>query len=100
MNVVFSASAALFRRIDRGDEHYTDRGAGGVEGFVRLLVDIVRFIQQFEPITGLVRLFERDLQFCDKIRLAVGELRFTDIRADGRAGASDLVGDDRFVFRF
>ena len=46
MNVVFSASAALFRRIDRGDEHYADRGAGGVEGFVRLLVDIVRFIMK------------------------------------------------------
>ena len=87
----FSILVVFFRCINRCYEHNADRGAGGVEGFISLFVDIIGFIKQFKPIAGLVCLFERDLQFCDKIRLAVGVLRFADIRADRRTGTSDLV---------
>ena len=39
-------------------------------------------------------------QFCDKVRLAVGILRFVNIGSDTGSGSADLIGNDRFVLTF
>ena len=40
------------------------------------------------------------MQFGDKVRLAVGILRFVNIRSDTGSGSADLIGNDRFVLAF
>ena len=45
-------------------------------------------------------IFEGDLQFGDKVRLAVGVLRFVDVCSDTGSGSADLIGNDRFVLTF
>jgi hypothetical protein len=40
------------------------------------------------------------LQFCDKVRLAVGVLRFVNVCSDTGSGSADLIGNDRFVLTF
>ena len=44
LEALVNINIQIFRRIDRGDEHYADRVAGCVEGFIRLLVEIIGFV--------------------------------------------------------
>lgn len=70
-------------------------------GVGKMLVVFVReqfcLMKQIKPITGFIGFLQRDLQLCDKIRLAVGVLRFPNVCANGKPTASKLVGNDVFL---
>ncbi len=72
----------LPHRIDGRNEHNTNACTSGVESFIFLCRYIACFEQQFQPIFCLICFFEGDLQFGNKIGLAMGILRFTDISTD------------------
>ena len=103
--VMYAACAAgeAFRRLflwqcDGCDQHHAKGCAGIVRRAELFFGNIFCFEQQFQPVAGFAGLLERDLKPGDKIRLAMGVLRFADVRADGGSAAADLIGNDGFVF--
>ena len=86
--------------VDRGDQGDSDFPAEVFQSVVLLRGDGVGLYQQQKPITGLVGFLQRNLQFGYEIRLAVGILRFVDIRADAGSRPADLIANDRFVSIF
>lgn len=59
---------------------------------------VLRFIyiagtkQQFEPVTCFISFLKGDLKFGNEVGLAMGILRFMNIRTDTGSATSDLIG--------
>ena len=64
----------------------------------------MRFNMATERVDNLkeyvIKFFKGNLQFSNKVCLAVRILRFSDICADGSAASSNLIGNDGFSFLF
>lgn len=84
---------------DRGDEHTADGAAEGEEGFILIIGDITGFVEKFQPVFGFVALFQCDFKFREEVFRALCVLCLVNIRADGCAGAEELIGEGRFVMR-
>lgn len=80
------------------DQNALDLKAIGQKRGRLLFVKVIGLLQNMEPILGLSCLLQRDLKLGNEISPALPVLRLVDIRANGRAGAEYLLGENSLVF--
>ena len=90
----------LFHRLAGSYQHDSYRGALLVQRLIQWFFDIVYAVQQFQPIAGLARFLQCNLQFGNEILFALRVLGFIKIGADGCPGTSYLICDDGLMFCF
>ena len=93
-----SSLGRFFGGVDRGDEDPAEGAASLIEGIDRLAAEDLRAQKQLEPIFRFEAFLESDLQFGDKIRLAMGIVGFMDVGADRGRGALELTDEGRVAF--